>query len=148
MTAVMGSVGEDAQASLGNGYGYGYGDGNGYGDKAYWRQALDQFALKLPANQQVRLAELEASGATIAFWRSNADGTPANGGRLKPVKAGDVHEEAGPLSDECGGRQLHATLTPYKWNGERWWIVALIGETREQSDKMWGLKREVIGECV
>ena len=30
MTAVMGSVGEDAQASLGDGYGNGYGDG--YGD--------------------------------------------------------------------------------------------------------------------
>ena len=28
----MGSVGEDAQASLGNGYGNGDGYGNGYGD--------------------------------------------------------------------------------------------------------------------
>ena len=31
MTAVMGSVGEDAQASLGYGDGNGYGNGNGYG---------------------------------------------------------------------------------------------------------------------
>ena len=34
----------------------------------------------------------------------------------------------GPLRGDCGRGQLHATLNPMKWKGDRWWIVALHGE--------------------
>jgi hypothetical protein len=95
------------------------------------------------------MAELLASGAKLAFWKSNKDGTPANGGRCPPVAPGTVHEEPGPLRGECGSGQLHATLLPAsKWDGERWWVVALIGEWRGDDEKMWALKREIIDEAL
>jgi hypothetical protein len=59
-----------------------------------------------------------------------------------------VHHERGPLRDDCGKGQLHATLIPTKWQGERWWIVALIGERRGDDEKYWALEREIIGECL
>jgi len=65
------------------------------------------------------------------------------------VQPGTVHTEPGPLRDQCGEGQLHATLLPAtKWEGDRWWVVAFIGETRGDDDKLWGLHREVIGECL
>jgi hypothetical protein len=97
---------------------------------------------------QARCASLESAGALIAFWRSDAGGAPANGGRCAPVAPGVVHREQGPLRDECGPGQLHATLIPTKWRGARWWIVALIGERRGDDEKYWALEREVIGECL
>ena len=135
----------------GDGYGYGHGDGHGYGygdgDGDYWRSAMRHFVARLSVAQQDRAAVLESSGALLAFWRSNADGTPANGGAGKPVAVGDVHREQGPLRVDCGRGQLHATLVPQKWAGELWWIVALIGERRGDDEKYWALEREVIGEC-
>lgn len=91
---------------------------------------------------------LTSAGAKVAFWRSNKDGKAANGGRCAPVEPGTIHKEKGPLSDECGRGQLHATLIPPKWEGERWWIVALIGEVRGDDGKYWALEREIIGECL
>jgi hypothetical protein len=90
---------------------------------------------------------LEKLGAKICFWRSTAAGDSANGGRLK-VKAapGVVHEVAGPL-EICSSRALHASLLPPKWQGERWWAVALIGEVVGDEEKYAALKREIIGEC-
>lgn len=79
---------------------------------------------------------------------SDEDGRPANGGRCAAVAVGTVHREKGPLRSECGRGQLHATLVPTKWQGQRWWIVALIGERRGDDEKYWALEREVIGECV
>ena len=98
--------------------------------------------------QRDRLAELLASGATIAFWKSDAAGGASNGGSCAPVQPGTIHEERGPLREDCGRGQLHATLLPPKWNGERMWIVAFHGEVRHGDDKLWGLKREILGECL
>src|SRR3990167_8496719 len=63
----------------GNGYGYGNGTGNGdgtgngSGDDSdsiiYWMQSLPMLD---PA--------IDKAGAILAYWLSNADGTPANGG--------------------------------------------------------------------
>jgi hypothetical protein len=39
-------------------------------------------------------------------------------------------------------------LIPPKWKGERWWIVALIGEVVGGDEKYGALEREIIGECL
>ena len=88
---------------------------------------------------------MRKSGATLAYWRSDENGRPANGGRGLIAKAGDVHETHGPLRC-CAPGTLHATLLPQKWKGERLWLVAMIGETVTQEDKIGALKREIIAD--
>ena len=92
---------------------------------------------------------LREAGAKIAFWRSNSRGLPSNGGKavLAPAAPGVVHTEKGPI-DLCSNGTLHATLIPPKWQGERWWIVALIGEVQGDDEKYGALQREIIGECL
>ena len=139
----------------GSGYGSGYGsgdgsgDGSGYGDGSgsYWMQTIQYFASKWPKNQVDRLSELQTSGAKIAFWCSDENGQASNGGYCAPVQPGTVHKENGPLN-LCSKGTLHATLIPPKWNGERWWIVALIGEVVGVDEKYGALEREIIGECL
>ena len=103
--------------------------------------------MRSSAPQQQRFAELQKAGAKIAFWRSDANGKAANGGRCDPVVPGVVHKEHGPLA-LCERGTLHATLIPPKWKGERWWIVALIGEIVGDDEKYGALEREIIGECL
>jgi hypothetical protein len=139
----------------GDGYGYGYGygdgdgDGDGYGDGygPYWLKTIQYFAAKWLDTQRTRLAELQKAGATIAFWRSDAAGRACNGGTNAPVKPGTVEKIQGPLRI-CTRHALHATQVPPKWQGERVWIVALIGEIAQDGDKFGALEREVIGECL
>lgn len=135
----------------GYGYGHGYGSGEGYGEgygsKEYWLATIPYFASKMPEAQQQRLAALQKSGATIAFWRSDKSGCACNGGTSSPVSVGTVEKINGPLRI-CTRQALHATFIPPKWKGERWWIVALIGETQTNDDKVAALKREIIGECL
>ena len=119
--------------------GSGDGDGSGYGS-GYWQAVLDQHASAIAAKSR---------GATaIGYWRSNADGLPANyNGKhgLKPAAPGDMQEVAGPL-EVASSRALHATLDPQKWKGERLWIVALYGDVVQGEDKMGALKREILAE--
>jgi hypothetical protein len=137
----------------GSGYGYGYGDGSGYGygdgdgSKEYWLACVDHFAAKWPQNSQARLLALRQSGATIAFWKSDNSGRACNGGKSDPVEAGTVETISGPLKI-CRKNALHATFVPPKWKGDRWWIVALIGEVQIEEDKAGALTREIIGECL
>jgi hypothetical protein len=144
--------GSGSGSGYGYGYGYGYGDGSGSGsgsgDGEFWAKAVECFALKWPIAQQQRLAELQASGAKIAYWRSHPNGKPANGGSSEPVTPGLVQKEPGPIRRECGAGQLHATLQPNNWKGDRYWIVALLGEVRGDDEKYWALTREIIGECI
>src|SRR6478752_5571881 len=73
----------------GSGDGDGYGDGSGYGDgygsgsgsKEYWCATIPYFSNKWPAEQRARLDAARSVGATIAFWRSDSQGQPANNGR-------------------------------------------------------------------
>ena len=133
----------------GSGYGSGSGDGSGYGDgsKEYWQATIPYFASKWPEPLRVRMDALKAAGATLAFWRSDASGQPANnGGRITPAAPGVVHTAPGPLR-VCQSGTLHATLIPPKWKGERWWIVALTGEVQWDDDKCGALKREILGEA-
>ena len=135
----------------GDGYGYGYGSGDGsgdgYGDGSYWQACLAYFSAKWGREQRERLTALKKAGAKICYWRSTQDAKPANGGSGAPVKAGDVQKIAGPL-EVCTKRALHGTMIPPKWKGERWWVVALIGEIQGDDEKYGALEREIIGECV
>ena len=142
-----------------DGYGYGDGDGDGgyggYGDgagdgcddEAFWLAAVKNFSSKWPEAQRKRLALLRRQGATIAYWRSDNAGRPANGGTAHPVEPGVVQEVPGPLQ-LCSARALHATFLPSRWSGDRIWIVALLGDVEHSADKIGALKREIIGECV
>lgn len=67
---------------------------------------------------------------------------------FSPTPAHVPEVPKGRSRHECGLGQLHATLLPHAWQGERWWVVALIGEVREDNNKMWALKREIIGEVL
>jgi hypothetical protein len=140
----------------GSGYGDGYGDGSGgygdgsgsgygYGSVEYWAACVDYLARAWPDGLRARLTDLRKARATIAFWRSDANGRACNGGSNAPVKPGTVETSPGPLS-LCAAGTLHATLLPPRWHGERWWIVALIGEVVGDGEKFGALKREIIGE--
>ena len=149
----------------GDGYGYGYGsgsgDGDGYGDGSgsgdgsgygygsgyYWLATLKYFAEKWTDAQRARMEELRALGAKICFWRSKKDGTAMHGRKIEPATPGLVQTVKGPL-ELCSNRALHATLIPPKWEGDRLWVVALIGETVGDDEKYGALQREIIGECL
>ena len=121
----------------GSWYGYGYGYGSSFKVAAYMGH--------LPTDAKDRALKLQKSGARLAFWKSDADGRPANGGAGEAVKPGMKQKVAGPLS-LCSARALHATYNPDSWSGTRTWIVALIGEVAEQDDKLGALEREIIAE--
>ncbi|MEO6382009.1 MAG: hypothetical protein ABIO35_08425 [Nitrobacter sp.] len=137
--------GDGSGSGSGSGYGYGYGDGS----KEYWLACVTGFAAKWPQAVQARLAELQTEGVTIAYWRSDKSGQPANnGGKIEAAAAGVIHTAPGPLN-LCNRGTLHATFKPPKWSGERWWIVAMHGEVADDGDdKIGSLKREIIGECL
>jgi hypothetical protein len=118
--------------------GYGYGYGSGYGD-GYGLDALKASPILTPYGPE----------ATLGIWRSDKNGLPANGGkgRAEPAHVGLVQEVPGPLR-LCSANALHATLKPQNWKGERWWLVALIGEVQKQDDKMGALKRVIVCELV
>ena len=147
---------EDSQSTIarsgdgsGDGYGDGYGDGSGYGygSKEYWLATVDCFASTWPDTFRQRLAALRKEGATIAFWRSNHEGQPSNGGKkIEAAAPGVVHTASGPLN-LCNAGTLHATLLPLKWKGDCWWIVALIGEVIGDEEKYGALRREILGEA-
>jgi hypothetical protein len=143
-----GGYGYGGGDGYGYGSGYGYGDGYGYGSKEYWLATIDDFASKWPDIFRQRLASLRNSGATIAFWRSSRTGLPSNGGGgIEAAAPGVVHIAWGPIA-LCKRGTLHATLLPTKWKGERWWIVALIGEVVGDEEKYGALTREILGEAI
>src|SRR3990167_1024973 len=131
--------GNDDGNGNGNGNGDGDGNGNGYGDDSdsiiYWMQSLP---MPDPA--------IDKAGAILAYWLSNADGTPANGGSGTKARVGLVEEISGPLKI-CTKNALHGTLKPPKWSGERVWIVALYPPFQFQEDKIASLRREFIASC-
>jgi hypothetical protein len=134
----------------GSGYGYGDGDGDGYGSGSgyYWKATILTFAAKWPREVQAKFEAAKAAGATIDFWRSSKQGLPSNGGgKIEVAAPGVIHTAPGPLQ-LCNRGMLHATLNPPKWEGERYWIVALHGEVIGNEEKYGCLKREIIGEAL
>ncbi len=133
----------------GSGYGSGSGDGSGDGDgdgpgSGYGdgdRSALAGFRVLIPA---VALSDPRV----LALWKSAPDGQPANGGqRGEAARVGLRQRVDGPL-ELCRPGSLHATLEPWRWKGERLWIVALGGEVIGNAEKMAALDREIIAEGV
>ena len=141
-------VGYGSGSGSGSGYGsgdsYDYGDGYGYGSL---KGAIQGFIAQLPEERKARAQKLLREGATLAYWRSTKEGRPANGGIAEPVKAGDVQKLPGPLS-LCQKGTLHATYNVSKWEGERIWLVAMIGKIAEQEDKIGALEREIIADIT
>lgn len=139
----------------GSGYGDGYGNSDGSGNgcggsQEYWQATIPYFAAKWSTWQQDRLRECQRLGSTIAFWLSDGDGMPVNGGKcdIEAAAPGVVHISQGPL-ELCHAGTLHATFIPPKWKGSRWWIVVMHGEiARDGSDKIGALAREILGECL
>src|SRR5262249_49141072 len=106
------------------------------------------FSSGWPEEQRMKLAVATAAGAQLAFWRSGPDGQPSNGGgKIERAAPGVVHTAPGPLK-LCERDTLHATLLPPKWEGSRWWIVALHGEVIGDEEKYGCLKREILGEAL
>jgi hypothetical protein len=100
--------------------------------------------------QVARFNEVIAQGATIAYWCSDAQGRPSNGGGCLDnwyAHVGLIQEIEGPLK-LCGDGALHATLEPHKWVGSRVWVVSMFGEIEFQENKLGSLSREFIGEIL
>ena len=103
--------------------------------------------------QRKRLAQLLAAqrknprSTLVCYWCSDQWGRPANGGTSDSVYAGLVQTIKGPLA-LCGPKALHATREPHRWRGSRVWVVALLGERVDDTDKSGALKREFLGEVL
>ena len=143
----------DTLTGDGDGYGYGYGDGDGYGagdgdgdGAGHGAGDGDGEYLKALLDCTPRSQERAAKGCMIGFWRSSAAGQPANGGSSsKKAEVGLVEEIKGPL-EICTPNALHATTEPWRWKGERLWVVAIYPPYIRQEDKIGGLKREILAE--
>ena len=140
--------GDGSGSGAGDGSGYGSGYDAGYGAGEYWRAIAITASQKWSLSQQARFSEVFIQADALAFWKSDANGLPSNGGLSKEAAyPGLVQEISGPLQI-CTKDALHATLAPGKWKGERLWVVALFGEVQWQDDKCAALKREIIGEIL
>jgi hypothetical protein len=124
----------------GSGYGYGYGCGSGSGDGyGYGSGSGDEFMLKLAAQNA------KQDNGVFMFWKSDKDGHPCNRGvKSEPARPGLKQKKEGRL--EICNHGFHATVNPWKWNGDRLWIVKLTGEMQEEEDKVCALEREIICE--
>ena len=58
-----------------------------------------------------------------------------------------MHEIPGPLRI-CTANALHGTTKPEKWQGDRWWVVALFEPVQRQDDKIASLKRLIVAELT
>ena len=126
----------------GNGYGYGNGNGYGYGDgKSDSQNNKNYFDLIIESHR----ARCDIPSVKIVFWRSKKDGTPSNGGSKTVAKVGLTEEVKGPLK-LCSQNALHGTLNPEKWQGEKWWVVALHEPVGEEEHKYGSLKRTIIAD--
>ena len=122
----------------------GYGDCSGYGSgSGYWEALLASEILLGTKTLRERSAALETHGATLAYWKSEQGGKPANGGSGDARTVGMVEEIPGPLNI-CTSHALHGTLNPLRWKGDKMWIVALYPPVEKDGDKLGSLKREIL----
>jgi hypothetical protein len=132
----------------GSGYGYGYGDGYGDGDGYGYGSGSGDFIEYLAALLDPWRKEHDQ--AVLAFWRSNRDGTPANGGIGSARFAGMVEEIPGKELRLCCAAALHATVDPKQWQGDRWWVVALYPPLLVDDNKLGACRRKIVqdlGPC-
>jgi hypothetical protein len=139
----------DGDGGYGDGYcGEGYGDGEGYGSgEGHGDGDSEEFAAALARSLAPdRVRELPQD-AVIAFWRSDSEGKPANGGSGNARTVGMIEEIAGPLAI-CTKHALHGTFAPQHWNGSRLWLVALYPPIQRERAQVASLKREILAEVV
>ena len=127
----------------GDGSEKGGGDGSGYGSDNEEPKSFMRILLTTILGETTRNLPI---GVELAFWKSNKDGTPSNGGSGTPAYVGKVEQVKGPLK-LCSKNALHGTLTPSLWKGERLWIVALYPPVAFDEDKCGSLKREILMEA-
>jgi hypothetical protein len=101
----------------------------------------------LPKTRRTRAKKLIRNGAKIAYWKSDINGKPANGGTGEPVKVGHVDVITGPVK-LCTKAALHATYNLEMWEGKRVWLVALSGEIKQEQDKLGATQREILAELT
>ena len=116
----------------------------------YWANSIEFYAEKWSQEQQNMLKFFQIRGARIAYWRSDKDGRPCNGGDkgFLPIAAEGVLHMVSGKPVLCTHTCLHATLKPPRWNGSVIWIVALIGEVIGDEDKFGAQAREILGQCT
>jgi hypothetical protein len=133
----------------GSGYGSGYGDGDGYGYGDGDGEQLGQVLAQYRTHPLVLRELADGQDVTLAWWRSDENGQSTNGGRgrLVPAQPGLYHEVEGPLQ-LCSRRALHASCNPGEWEGDRWWVVALLGPIRKDGSKAGALRRLIIEELA
>lgn len=117
-----------------------------------WVGNLDRYADHFAEAQKERYNQLKNDdGVRLAYWRSDKEGLPCNGGirdaAIAALRMTQIEEIEGPLV-LCTKAALHATLRPPLFNGSRLWIVALHGEVIGDDEKFGALRREIVGEAI
>lgn len=129
------------------------------GSAEYWKASIAWYASKWSDIRKAQLDTLIQLGATIAYWRSDANGLPCNGGLKKgaliPVgnevftTTAEGQPRPGKMIELCTNQVLHATLKVPRWNGSRLWIVGLFGsEIIGDEEKFGAARRQIIGEAL
>lgn len=111
---------------------YTYADGYVHADAGHF------FAYLLDKKNQVK-------NSRLAFYLSDKNGEPSNGGKGTVAAPGAIHEIEGPL-EICTKNALHATFLPLEWKGEKLWLVRMYEPCVFDDDKIGSLKREIICE--
>src|SRR5882672_8466264 len=132
---VRGELPDTLEEISGSGSGDGSGYGSGSGSGVQWKQVACDALHGITVDAE----------SFIAFWKSDKNGKPCNGGNGTVAKVGLRESIQGPLRI-CTKRGLHATMKPDKWQGERLWLVALHGDIQREDDKAAALEREFLCE--
>ena len=123
---------------------------------SYWLNSMETLTKHWTSEQHARFRVLEQDGARIAYWRSDRNGLPCNGGLrdgIVPVATGMIQKATGEPKQGtsralCTDQVLHATLKIPRWNGSRLWVVALTGEIIGDDEKFGAPVREILGEAM
>lgn len=97
--------------------------------------------------QQARLLDCLRDGNTLAYYCSDDEGRPANGGSGTVAIPGATHHPADPDFAPCTAGAVHGTREPHRWDGRRVWVVALRGIVH-RCDVIAATEREIIGEVT
>jgi len=100
-------------------------------------QYLSEDELRLDREIKQHLADKNNTAPDefiYAFYKSQKDGHPANGGKGTIAEVGAIHEVKGPLQI-CTDRALHATLSLNDWDGDALWLVKMYRPWQRESSE-------------
>lgn len=102
--------------------------------------------------QKLRLNECIENGDVIAFWCSDKQGTPCNGGSSEvQASPGLINCLPSTTTELCSDKALHGTTKPNAFLGERVWVCAFRRDVKHEASakgKLGSLEREYIGEVL